>query len=161
MNERHLENRLRDSISSNEIAAMTKLVRSLERLLDEPSGSNATAPTPQQLAIFAKRLLDLRRSRGRFLDPDMFGEPAWDMILALYIASIEQYRLKVTDLVNESRVPASTGLRWIRRLQEAGLIVRHENPLDGRINFLEISEGGIQKVSSLLEFAQPRYFPSD
>ncbi len=136
-----------------------RLVRSIEHLLDQSLTANATGPTPQQLVKLAKYLREVRKSRGRFLDRSLFGEPAWDMLLALYISHVEQYRLKVTDLIHESRATSSTGLRWIVKLQAAGLIVRRENHADQRSFFLELPDDGAAKVTALLENAWRTQFP--
>lgn len=145
------------SVSKDDIEAATRLVHSLERLIDEPRASNA--PTPQQLVKLAKQLRDVRKTRTRFFDEDLFGEPAWDMLLALYISDAECYRLNVTDLINASQAPSSTALRWIDRLQELGLIHRRENPLDRRSQFLEPTAGAVQKVAAFLKSAGTKYFP--
>ena len=160
MNERNPEITLGgQSVSKDDIEAATRLVHSLERMIEEPRASNANAPTPQQLAKLAKRLQDMRKSRTRFFDGSLFGEPGWDMILALYISDVEGYRLKVTDLMHESQATPSTALRWIDRLAELGLVRRRENPLDRRSQFLEMPADGIRKTTALLETVWATYFP--
>ena len=147
------------SVSKGDIEAATRLVHSLELLAEQPRASNANEPSQQQLVKLAKRIRDMRKARTRFFDIDLFGEPAWDIILALYLSDAEGYRLKVTDLVNESQATASTALRWIDRLQELGLITRRENPLDRRSQFLEMPADGLRKITALLETIWVKYFP--
>ena len=147
------------SVSKDDIEAATRLVHSLELMADQPRASNANSPSQQQLVKLAKRIRDMRKTRDRFFDQDMFGEPAWEIILALYLSDAEGYRLKVTDLVNESRASASTALRWIDRFQELGLIHRRENPLDRRSHFLEMPTDSLRKITALLETIWTKYFP--
>ena len=147
------------SVSKGDIEAATRLVHSLELLAEQPRASNANEPSQQQLVKLAKRIRDMRKARTRFFDIDLFGEPAWDIILALYLSDAEGYRLKVTDLVNESQATPSTALRWIDRLHELGLISRRENPLDRRSQFLEMPADGLRKITALLETIWTRYFP--
>lgn len=147
------------SVSKDDIEAATRLVHTLERMVGEPRASNANAPTQEQLVKLAKRLRDMRKSRTRFFAEDLFGEPGWDMILALYISDVEGYRLKVTDLMNESQATPTTALRWIDRLHELGLVRRRENPLDRRSHFLEMPSDGVRKTHALLETIWATYFP--
>lgn len=149
------------SLSKYDIEAATRLVHTLERIVEEPRTSKADAPTEEQLVKLAKQLRDMRKSRTRFFDESLFGEPGWDMILALYIADVEGYRLKVTDLVNESQATSSTALRWIDRLHELGLVHRRENTLDRRSHYLEMPVDGLRKVSAMLDQIWVTYFPID
>lgn len=161
MNKRHSKLTAQEPVSEDNLRAAARLIQSVERSLKQPHAIAANAPTAKQLVKLAKRLRDVRKSRVRFLDQDLFGEPAWDMVLALYIAHIEQYRLKVTDLVHESLASSSTALRWIIRLQKIGLIVRRENPMDHRSFYLEMPDDGVIKVTALLENAWVNYFAKD
>lgn len=149
------------SVSKDDIEAATRLVHSLERMIEEPRASNADVPTQEQLVRLAKRLRDMRKSRCRFFDENLFGEPGWDMILSLFISDVEGYRLKVTDLMHESQATPSTALRWIDRLAELGLVQRRENPFDRRSQFVEMPADGIRKTTALLETVWATYFPFD
>ena len=82
------------SVSIGDIEATTRLVHSLELLAEQPRASNANAPTQQQLVKLARRICEMRKTRARFFDVDLFGEQAWDIILALYLSDAEGYRLK-------------------------------------------------------------------
>lgn len=147
------------SVSKDDIEAATHLVHSLERMAEQPRASNANAPSQQQLVKLAKSILGMRKARSQFFDEDLFGEPGWEIILTLYLSDAEGYRLKVTDLINESQASPTTALRWIDRLQELGLIHRRENPLDRRSQFLEMPTGGLRNVTALLETIWTKYFP--
>ncbi|MFM5918504.1 MAG: MarR family transcriptional regulator [Novosphingobium sp.] len=91
---------------------------------------------------------DLRRQRAKiFQDPALFGEPAWDMLLDLYIADLKGKALSVTDACIGSAVPSTTALRWIAIIQEAGLVAREEDPKDARRFYLHLTDKG----SSLMQ----------
>src|SRR5690606_24209072 len=73
--------------------------------------------TPQQVRDW----LRVRRLRDEFLPGDLFADPAWDMLLDLFAARLEQERVSVSSLCIASAVPPTTALRWIRTLTEKGL----------------------------------------
>lgn len=54
--------------------------------------------------------------------PDVFAEPAWDILLDLYIGWLRDDVRSVSSASIASAVSISTGLRYLRRLQRAGLV---------------------------------------
>jgi len=62
----------------------------------------------------------MRRARERNLPAELFGEPAWDMLLALCGARREG--LSVATLCDASGVPESSVVRWIRVLEDKRLV---------------------------------------
>ncbi len=62
----------------------------------------------------ARRLLDRQRKRGLFFaDDGIFGDPAWELLLELYIASEEQHCVKKEDICGGLTVPVSIASRWL------------------------------------------------
>ena len=78
--------------------------------------------------------------RERFFDASLFADPAWDILLELYLARLEQRRVSISSLCIASAVPATTALRHIRTLVEKNLILREPNPFDGRVAYAELTE---------------------
>lgn len=115
---------------------------------------------PQHLLKLARRLKALRSSRESMFPPSLFGEPGWDMMLALYIAEGEGYRMKVTALCHESGVPDSTAIRWIERLYELNLAYREQNPLDCRSIFIRLRADAVIRMNVFMEKVWARYFPN-
>jgi DNA-binding MarR family transcriptional regulator len=85
-----------------------------------------------------------RRLRADVFGENLFGEPAWDMLLDLYASHLEQKRVSVSSLQIASAVPGTTALRWMTRLESKGLIMRHADPFDARRVFVELSADGLQ-----------------
>ena len=52
-----------------------------------------------------------RRMRNEVFGDNLFGEPAWDMLLDLYASHLEQKRVSVSSLQIASAVPGTTALR--------------------------------------------------
>lgn len=91
------------------------------------------APGPRQ--VFAERatlLLRHRKLRRRFLPDDLFQEPGWDMLIAVYIADSLGRPVNVKALVATVDAPATTSQRWIDHLDKLGLVSRATDPLDRR-----------------------------
>jgi DNA-binding MarR family transcriptional regulator len=107
-------------------------------------------PSADELLSLAKRLMKMRKGRSPLFPPELFGEPAWDMLIALFCAEAEGRRITVTNLCNESRGPSTTAMRWINSLTELGLVRRHPNPPDGRVIFLELNLNGREALNEYL-----------
>ncbi len=111
--------------------------------------------TPVDLA---KRLKKSRNVRNSMLTADLFGEPGWDILLALYIADCEQYRLKVSDVLVESNVPSTTGLRWIETLVQNGMAARKRHAFDARITYIELTTCGKSQMTECLYAISVQHF---
>jgi DNA-binding MarR family transcriptional regulator len=112
------------------------------------------------LISLAKSLYLSRRLRERYLDAELFGEPAWDMLLDLFVQAAEGKRTAVTSLCAASGVPPSTALRWITTLQDAGLILREEAEHDRRVAYLKLSARGFAAVRQYLAESTRHVRPS-
>lgn len=88
-----------------------------------------------------RQLLDQRRKRIAIFGRQMFAEPAWEMLLLLYLSETGQ-RLTQSSLTELSGASRSTGMRWIEYLADHGLVVREDHPTDKRRNFVNLSEKG-------------------
>ncbi|MGX7894695.1 winged helix DNA-binding protein [Tsuneonella sp. HG222] len=87
-----------------------------------------------------RRIIRQRQLRARFLDGELFADPAWDILLDLTAARAEHARVSVTSLCLASEVPATTALRWIGQLTEAGLLERVEDEADRRRAFIALTD---------------------
>ena len=92
-----------------------------------------------------------RRRRDALFSPDLFADPAWDMLLELYALHLEEKRVSVSSLCIAAYVPATTALRWVSKLEEEGLAVRSEDTTDGRRSWIELSPEGIERMRRYFE----------
>lgn len=115
------------------------------------------------LAQIARSFYKIRRSRIQFLPADLFAEPAWDMLLDLFIQRSMGRRVSVTSLCIASGVPPTTALRWVSGLIENELVVRIESDQDRRKAYIVLTEKGFRAMRSVLIDAnrhfQPRQLP--
>ena len=118
--------------------------------------ATTTAATPcepeiaQPLASLAAAEVRRRQSRKRFLPADLFREPGWDMLLAIYIADRAGSPMNVKALVSMVDAPATTSQRWIEHLDRLGLISRATDPLDRRRIEVSLTEAGQAALETCL-----------
>jgi len=94
-----------------------------------------------------RAIIKLRRLRDRHFDPELFTDPAWDMMLDLMAARAEHSRVSVSSLCIAAAVPATTALRWIKTLTDQGVFIRVADPTDGRRVFIELSDKAAANIS--------------
>jgi hypothetical protein len=109
-------------------------------------GETDDAPMTPVSSAHVRTLIRHRRIRDEYFGPDIFADPAWDMMLDLYAARLERLRVSVSSLCIAAAVPATTALRWIKTLTESGLFERREDPHDGRRIFVALSDGATQAM---------------
>jgi DNA-binding MarR family transcriptional regulator len=102
-----------------------------------------------------RKLLRARRLREKLLGPELFADPAWDILLEAFAATLGQRRVSITSLCQGSAVPTATGVRWIGKLQEDGWLVRRPDPLDGRRHWIELTANAQAKLQSFFQAALP------
>lgn len=110
-------------------------------------------------AKWLRGLLRARVRRGIFFSPRLFADPAWDMLLELYAAQLEQKRVSVSSLGIASGVPPTTALRWIAELQKDGFIMKQKDPLDARRTFVDLSLEGARAMRDYLASLPPSIYP--
>jgi DNA-binding MarR family transcriptional regulator len=137
----------------------TRLAR-LEAFLALPQ---APRELPDQtLAKVAEALYRARRRRARHLPNELLGEPAWDILLDLFVAKARGKRLRTTSVCIASGVPGSTALRWLSVLEEMNLLERKPAFDDARVKLVELSEHGYRVMRAyLIEGIGAQDLPSD
>lgn len=121
----------------------------IERLLDLTRTPHGILPDDQLIEL-ACRIYDSRRARADFFQGSRFGEPMWDMLLALFCLPSRHERLTVTGVSLAADIPPTTGLRWTRTMERHGLVERVPDPKDGRRIYLELSARGEQMMREYL-----------
>ena len=91
-------------------------------------------------AAVLRKLIKARQLRMRFLDAQLFADPAWDILLDLAAARAERQQVCVTSLCIAAGVPATTALRWIGQMVDADLLVRVSDPHDRRRAYIALAD---------------------
>src|SRR5690348_5985300 len=116
-------------------------VRLLELLTTAQNGANE-ARSPENLLAVARFSLRVRRGRSHHFSPAMFGEPAWDLLLALYVTQVDNPAPAVSSLAKIAGIANTTAFRWIDYLEEKRLIERRRSSDDGRALTVALSQEG-------------------
>lgn len=112
---------------------------------------SGTAPDAKPAAgAFARRLIHARREREALLGRDLFGEPAWDMLLDLFAAHEEGRAMSVTSLCIAANVPSSTALRCIAAMEEDGKLIREADTHDRRRINVKLTPAAAEQMRRLL-----------
>lgn len=100
-----------------------------------------------------------RSQRSKFFPSELFADPAWDMLLDLYLSEIAQRRVSVTSLCLASNVPSTTALRWIANLECEGLAERTSDPFDRRRYFMSLTGKGRHAMDAYFSSLSPKLHP--
>lgn len=74
-------------------------------------------------ARLARELIAARRTRDEMFGAALFGEPAWDMLLHLFVAYERGEHVKPAALAEAVPVAPAAAERWLRALEKAGHVV--------------------------------------
>lgn len=114
------------------------------------TGSPGASADRETLVSRARIVFNSRRLRERYFDSQLFGEPAWDILLLLYISEQSSARMTATSLVELVHTPPTTVARWLNHLEMAELIERQDHPTDRRTVFIKLREKGRAALDSYL-----------
>jgi DNA-binding MarR family transcriptional regulator len=105
---------------------------------------------PLDLAATAEALLAARKTRGDALGGQLFSDPAWDMLLALFAAAERGGPLSVSRLCAAAGVAQTTALRWLEQLEQSRLVSRAADAADARRTLVSLSADAREKMRVLL-----------
>lgn len=101
-------------------------------------------------AARAERLYAERRRRDTLFPPDLFGEPAWDLLLALFIARDKGKSVILCAAYRKAGVSDTTGRRVLDRLEREGLINRRRAPRSRKTRLVELTQEGVERLTEYL-----------
>jgi DNA-binding transcriptional ArsR family regulator len=165
INRRTERGRRRAALRRAAIAAPADTLAASGRMPDGAAGADPGATTAaaldlassritsEALLAFARESYAIRRRRGRYLPADLFGEPTWDILLDLYVATRENRPVPTTSACIGAHVPPTTALRWLRILEARGLVEREDDGRDGRRTFVRLSARGLAAMEDWLHVA--------
>jgi DNA-binding MarR family transcriptional regulator len=102
------------------------------------------------LAAMAERLYLERRRRADYFPAGLFGEPAWDLMLALFVAREEGRRLSVAEAYEAAAVKPAAGRRLLAKMERVGLVARSGGEEDRRKRYVELSQNAHERLSDYL-----------
>lgn len=145
-------------LDGHDAAELGRLLRKLSGLVGEKSKQHFKPASEAQREQYkrslherARQVLTLRKLRGKYFSPVLFREPAWDILLELYVALPERSSLCISDLSTEIRVPMTTALRWLDYLEGSKLVSRQHSPTDKRKSMIALTEEGRARLDQYFE----------
>lgn len=111
------------------------------RLRDSASeGTSSGHPRRQQALANAKRALRRRLLRQQLLgSPEIFAEPAWDMLIELFIHECGDRPISTGSLCGTVERPLTSAMRVLQKLCDAELVFRTGDPDDGRRQYVHLA----------------------
>jgi DNA-binding MarR family transcriptional regulator len=105
--------------------------------------------SPEALLERAETILRVRAARERMLGRAAIGEPAFDLLLCLYVRSRKE-ETSITNLGRSARVAYSSSMRWIRYLADKGLVECTESRSDRRATSVQLTPSGRAMMDEFL-----------
>jgi DNA-binding MarR family transcriptional regulator len=102
------------------------------------------------LAAMAERLYLERKRRADYFPAALFGEPVWDLMLALFVAREEGRRLSIAQAYEAAAVKPAAGRRLLVRMERAGLVARSGGQEDRRKRYVALSQNAHERLSDYL-----------
>lgn len=149
-------------MSLTDIKKLAEQLDAAQALLDEiriTSGCRAfspiatSAPRRMETAIeTATRARDERRIRRDFIGSDeLFGEPAWDLLLDLFIRQTNDEDNSIMSARINADTPTSTIMRWLDVLESTGLAQSHTDPANLEHRLIQLTSAGYAGMLRYLE----------
>ncbi|QLC24882.1 hypothetical protein HFP57_07470 [Parasphingopyxis algicola] len=128
----------------------------LQEIASCQTGRRRSASRIRQCDAGAVRsYLRARRNREAYFPNGLFGDPAWDLLLHLYVAQAEERDVSVSDACIATCVPPTTGLRWLTLLEQKALITRRRDHSDGRRFWVTITAEARKGINIWLDTMWP------
>jgi hypothetical protein len=115
--------------------------------------ADAGGPHGDDLArarAWADRLYAERRRRDSRFPADLFGEPAWDLLLAMFTARQKGQVMILCRAYKAAGVSDTTGRRLLDRMEEQGLITRRRAPRSRKMRIVELTDGAVERLVDYL-----------
>jgi predicted transcriptional regulator len=114
----------------------------------------------EMFTLGQKRRLDqliasTRARKERFVSPsNLFCDPAWDILLDLFDATMKSRAVSITSACAASGVAQTTALRYIRVMEDEGLITRRSDETHARRAILSIAAPGFAAMHSYVRWLE-------
>jgi hypothetical protein len=128
------------------------------KLLSFPDvGMRSNRKVDSQRVALARELFEDRRIRAKvFADTAMFGEGAWDILLALYVAEhSEDYAISAHSML-ASEQPGTTLVRWMSYLERVGFVADSQEGAPITMRTIRLLPKGLTMLNAYLDQVRER-----
>lgn len=115
-----------------------------------PEASLDPAQVRAEARAWADRLYVERRRRDALFPEGLFGEPAWDLLLAMFAAREKGQAMILCKAYRAAQVSDTTGRRLLDRMEEDGLITRRRAPRSRKMRVVELTDLAAERLIDYL-----------
>lgn len=111
-----------------------------------------------------RAFVHVRRKRDHIFPEGYFADTAWDILIQLYAARLDNRSMTATALCANSTFPLTTGLRYLNMLEKDGYIVKRSDENDRRRTLIDLSDAGLEAMHAVFKgsfLSQGRSVPDD
>jgi len=110
----------------------------------------AAATNAADLTDFARQILAGRRQRDNYFDPLLFSNPAWDLLLNLFVAQAEGRRPNSLESCLAASMPHSVAVRWMAYLKQEDMVVERPNAVGEGLGSIQLSDHARTAIAAYL-----------
>jgi DNA-binding MarR family transcriptional regulator len=97
--------------------------------------------------LWTERVYAERRRRDALFPEGIFGEPAWDLLLALFTAHETGETMILCEAYRVAHVSDTTGRRLLDQLEKEGLISRRRAPDSRKTRLVELTPDAVERMT--------------
>lgn len=106
-------------------------------------------------ADVARVIYSARAGIGQFFEPNLFADPAFDMLLFMFLEDDAGRAVETSSCYRASGVPRTTAIRWINMMVANGMFISAPHPTDRRLTLLRLSDDAREGVRRWLNGMRP------
>jgi len=106
------------------------------------------------LARVRKHVVE-RQLRNAYFNPSIFGEPAWEILLTLYISENTGRKPTLRRLAHRVNTPLTTAIRWIDYLAKENLVQKEPRPDYRRMMYVTLLDKGRALIEDYFSSLNP------
>jgi hypothetical protein len=96
-------------------------------------------------------IIKFRQYRTNILPAELFSEPAWDLLLELFLADAEGRRITAREVAEKSSISPGVMSRWLQHLSKIGYVIGDgTGDLD---DMLTLSAQALQRMEQIIDRA--------
>ena len=97
-----------------------------------------------------RRMIRTRAMRTELFDSSLFSDPAWDILLDLFLAELEDRKRSLVDLTESTHAPQSTVARWLVALENCDLVLTRNDETSSMDLDVKLTSGAVERMRELV-----------
>ncbi|HYE28402.1 MAG TPA: hypothetical protein VEA61_09245 [Allosphingosinicella sp.] len=133
---------------------VSQLAEALAAMSVAAVGTRREAAAAQVTPLGIRAMIKARSMRSAYISNVPLGDPAWEVLLDLLAARLENKQVSASSLCIAAGIPSSSAMRLIDTLANRGVVIRSRDPRDARRTFIELSNTCESQLRNYLRVAQ-------